>query len=38
MTKNKQMHFCFVALDLYMEENNGKLPSPWNVKDANKLV
>lgn len=37
MSRNKQLHFCFVALDTFVEEN-GKLPTAWDQKDAEKLV
>ena len=37
MSRNKQIHFCFAALDIFVEEN-GKLPSPWDLKDAEKFV
>lgn len=37
MGRNKQIHFCFVALDAFTQEN-GKLPSPWDAKDADKFI
>lgn len=37
MSRNRQLHFCFVALDMFIEEN-GKLPAAWDQKDAEKLL
>lgn len=34
MTRNKLIHFCFVALDIFGDENKGRYPNPWDKKDS----
>lgn len=38
MNRNKLIHYCFVALDSYIEAKTGKLPQPWNSTDAKEFL